>query len=506
MKKIILSAEALILCFTLVFSMTSPVFANDSIRSAIQPSAAGVSISIVRSASTIPASTPMLSSGVVSDGIITYEVKVCAVVTENGVALVNQPVAWSLVTSSTTANITKYDPTTNSAGQAFATVHVRGVSTFTVSVSCNGTTQRQTLSPVQVSTYDSTFWVTYYVTSAEADYNENQTQYVATLNASFKPSFLSDVRLNGSGLALSGRYVKYYGGEYSYQEPTTASQTTPTVGRTIAVDPHYIPMVRRNGQYIRGQVTISDIGSRLAEDTGGGIEAFDIDVYCGVGLESVTEDNGYHTVVFRGTSTTNPTSLEDDFLVLEELTTYYEEPIWYSPNNRYCAYISKTDKLANRHQRALTLENLVTGDTKQFELPLCVRNIENVSFLNDDLIAIEGHVNPNLNTYDVFDIETMEPIKTFYGYGFTVVNNTLYYVQAPQHFSGVRGYNRILSSDGFLIYKSAENVIISDINVVGNTISFKEISIVEGFESVKQCSCNPSIASITSAKGDIYYY
>ena len=86
----------------------------------------------------IPNSTPMLSKGVVQDGIITYQVTVRVRILNSGASYGNKSVSWTTSASSSNVRIKSSDSTTNSAGYTSATFHVRGMEKFPVSVKCAG--------------------------------------------------------------------------------------------------------------------------------------------------------------------------------------------------------------------------------------------------------------------------------------------------------------------------------------------------------------------------------
>lgn len=68
----------------------------------------------------------------------------------------------------------------------------------------------------------------------------------------------------------------------------TASGTTPTVGRTVGVNPKLIPYGTR--------LQIGDVDTYVAEDTGGGIGWNHIDVFCGNHQEALNAGVGYYDV------------------------------------------------------------------------------------------------------------------------------------------------------------------------------------------------------------------
>ena len=93
----------------------------------------------------IPNSTPMLSKGVVQDGIITYQVTVRVRILNSGASYGNKSVSWTTSASSSNVRIKSSDSTTNSAGYTSATFHVRGMEKFPVSVKCAGLESKKTI-------------------------------------------------------------------------------------------------------------------------------------------------------------------------------------------------------------------------------------------------------------------------------------------------------------------------------------------------------------------------
>ena len=122
----------------------------------------------------------------------------------------------------------------------------------------------------------------------ESDYSASKVAVSGITDAKFKSDFLADVKMNGTGKADSGKYIHWNGNGYSYiDKPTTATGTEATEGRTIAVDPKYIPRAKVGGRWKRATVNISGIGNRVAEDVGGGIVGYKIDVFMGLGKNTI---------------------------------------------------------------------------------------------------------------------------------------------------------------------------------------------------------------------------
>lgn len=135
--------------------------------------------------------------------------------------------------------------------------------------------------------YESPFYCTGYITCDEKDYSGKNVSVNGISNATFRTDFVDAVKLNGSGRTLGGQFLHYDSRGFSYLAPTTASGTSATEGKTIAVDPYYIPRTVKNGTWKRAIVDIDGIGERRAEDGGSAIKGYHIDVYLGVGKSKV---------------------------------------------------------------------------------------------------------------------------------------------------------------------------------------------------------------------------
>lgn len=468
---------------------------------------AGIDIEVYRSAYNIPDSTPMLSKGIVSDGIITYEIKVGILVTNNGTGYANQSVTWNTTASSSNARFISGDSRTNSKGQAFAYFHVRNLSNLPVRVVCAGVTTNESISVPTDALYNSSFYITYYIVADENDYSGSKTESISGISGLFKPAFLAAVRLNGSGRDTNNRFIKYYNGKYSLESPTTASGTTPTVNKTIAVDSYYIPMVNRSG-WKRGVVDITSTGLRRAEDTGGAIDEFHIDVYAGVGMSSITENNHNSRVLFKGVNTWDSLSnksLNSDENYLEQAEGV--QNIWYSEEGNLCALVSNRDYSNPDGRIQITVLDAEEKNNvlAQLSLSQFALDVVDVTFIDETHIGIESHINPSTNVYEIFDLNTETVDEVYYGYGFTHYDDIIYYVQAPQHFSGISGYNRIITSTGNLVYESPADVTINDdLSVRNASIYFTESDSQSGEKEMQSIGLSNFIPQ--SVNGNIYYY
>lgn len=439
----------------------------------------------------IPNSTPMLSKGVVQDGIITYQVTVRVRILNSGASYGNKSVSWTTSASSSNVRIKSSDSTTNSAGYTSATFHVRGMEKFPVSVKCAGLESKKTIDIGTRATYLSSFKITQYITAKESDYSGNKIS-VSGLTGKYKSAFLNDVKVQGSGVGDDGRYIKYYAGKFSYNKPTTALGTTPTVGTTIAVDPYYVPCVIRNGAAKKGHVEITGIGRRIAEDTGGAIKNFDIDVYMGVGRSSLKGIDGSYRVRFMGVNSwgNSGTGIKSSNISQDEHGIVLDEPSCHSVDGQYMAYVSDIDYSKPNSVTVSVVDNLGKANDSEpikFELSQSALSVDDMN-INSDILAVTGHINPSLQIYQRFDIPNQKLLSEYYGYGFIETEYGLFYVQAPQHFSGKSGHCRILNEDGRVLYESPDNVTIRDLRVSGDSLFFDELDLDTGNMSEKNIS------------------
>ena len=388
---------------------------------------------------------------------------------------------------------------------------MRNLASLPVRAVCAGVTTNTSIEVPTEQLYNSSFYITYYIVADENDYPGSKTESIPGVSGLFKPQFLAALRLNGSGRDTSNRYLSYYGGTYSLQNPTTASGTTPTVGQTIAVDPFYIPMVNRSG-WKRGAVDIMTTGLRRAEDTGGAIDDFHIDVYVGVGMSNVTENNHNSAVLFKGVNTwgsfSNSSYSAENYWNEADLAAEKSvKTVWNSENEELCAFVSIKDYTNSESRIEVTVaETTETNNAiSRLSLSTFALNLIDVTFINDSLIGIESYINPSTNVYEIFDLNTGTVVDVYYGHGFTHYGDTIYYIQSPQHFSGIRGKNRILTSTGILVYESDADVTISaTLDIKNDNIYFMENNSANGEKEMRNIKiCN----NIMQPKGEeVYYY
>lgn len=171
---------------------------------------------------------------------------------------------------------------TNSAGQASATIETRDQSTQS---RATPTTPGifTSIIPAQISwlpaDYESSFLVTCYGVALETDHMDEPSQTnVCGLppENSYKTGFIKDTKVQGTGLTASGKYIHYNTGTGCFNSetcPRTATGVCAIDGTTIAVDPNIIPR--------RSTVNVAILGERKAQDGGGWIDGYHIDDFMG---------------------------------------------------------------------------------------------------------------------------------------------------------------------------------------------------------------------------------
>lgn len=434
----------------------------------------------------IPDKSQVLSEGVVKDGKITYEVTVQVQVKKNGANYSNKAVTWSTTASLNNTRIVSKDTRTNASGIATATFHVYGIDKLPVTISCDGMNSSKTIDFGTKATYLSNFTLTEYITCYEGDsIYTGQKVSKPGLSGTYKQDFLADVVRNGSGKGEDGKWIQCYKGVYSHTAPTTATMTTPKAGQTIASDPYYIPCVYRSG-YLRGYVDILDgVGKRIAEDTGDAIKGHRIDLYTGIGRASLTRKDGSYRVLFCGVNNwgkdaVRPTSVDDMPMEIDTVDVSpdtLKPTMCQSDDGKYTAYVSNVDLTKSdsitiaisrkNREEATILDEEIALDS----MALSVSSME----INGDTLVTIGNVNPSLQVYEEFSLLSNELLRKLYGYAFTQVGSKIFYVQAPQHFSGKSGTDRILDDEGNIYYESPENVSIrNELLLQGERLIFTE--------------------------------
>lgn len=287
----------LTIVLTLVLSIINPI------TSFAAPTP--ITISLTYSYQTIPTSSSQTGVKLVTGGEVLYKVRVQASVTSHS-GLIGKYLTFS---NPNTTNVKKVgtESSISPSYSTIATYEVRGVQSFSITASINDTnftgSTTKTITNVLGATYDSGFYCTCYNTPDEKDFSGTRNTTASGITGQYKSSFLAAVKLNGSGWSMDSTWIRYNAStdKYSFTAPTTATGSTPVKGKTIAVDWDYIP--RLSNPKKLGTVNIAGVGKRLAEDSGGAINQYDIDIYMGTGNSWSSDpicNNATRTVTYLG--------------------------------------------------------------------------------------------------------------------------------------------------------------------------------------------------------------
>ncbi len=178
--------------------------------------------------------------------------------------------------------------------------------------------------------------------------------------------------------------------------------------------------------------------------------------------------------------------------------------VWYSSDQTRYGYVIN-DLASGSLQIGIsdTGTERNSADDMVLELPVVAKSVNDVSFIDACRVGVLSHVNPSTDGYFIWDLESGLLTECYYGYGFTTSGDTIYYIQAPQHFSGMLGFNRILTNRGELLYESDENVIIlPSLTISGNEIGFSERNILTDQTNENICSTLSAIRT----DGNAGYY
>ncbi len=448
----------------------------------------------------IPTTTSIFYPGITSGGMVVHELAVSAQVVNslNGRPYQGTTVDW--LTGSRFAGALFSSTKTNTSGIATAKFHLRTMEPVTITASYGNASKTITVYPVVRARYESPFLITHYFTALEDDYSGSKVSATG-VSGTYKSDFLRTVKMEGWGISSNGQGIGYWGGSYHLGEPSSWLNTPLEEGRSIAVDPNYIPLMRSGP--IRGTVDIASVGLREADDTGGAITGYHIDVYTGVGKASMPSSSSYNSnVTYIGNNSwssfrNQPISLEEDMADFTQGFGSIPEVqnTWYSADKTRCAYIK--DDLTSRN-----IEVVIESErgTTNIEMSASIKCIYDIDFIGVDRVGVLGHINPDTDAYLIFDTTTGKLMEEYYGYGFTTKGETIYYVQAPQHFNGISGHRRILSSNGVLLYESSENSsILANIEVIGDEIRFYERDLSTGELSSHVCNVSSAMYSVGNA-------
>lgn len=133
-----------------------------------------------------------------------------------------------------------------------------------------------------------------------------------------------------------------------------------------------------------------------------------------------------------------------------------------SPNGTMQAYLRLNDPNETIFDDVIVV-NKETGKARVLSLEnVLYTTVLSIEWLNDDMIAFKGHVNPSLDVYIVFNPETGERLRENDGVGFTwdTELSHVYYSLPQPHFSNVRGKDKIIEDAETEIYESDADAII----------------------------------------------
>jgi hypothetical protein len=157
-----------------------------------------------------------------------------------------------------------------------------------------------------------------------------------------------------------------------------------------------------------------------------------------------------------------------------------------SPNLGKIAFVDKMN-LSNPIWGIIQIIDLKSGEISSIPLAENYANaFENVEWVDDNTVAITGHVNPSLCTYEIYDINKAVRKNIYYGIGFmwNKAKSRLYYTIPAPHFANVdKGKNTIVNQDGDVLYQSSSNVMIlsgSSLSNDDSKIAFFEDDLTSG--------------------------
>jgi hypothetical protein len=149
-----------------------------------------------------------------------------------------------------------------------------------------------------------------------------------------------------------------------------------------------------------------------------------------------------------------------------------------APDGKKIAYLVNSNRLEQKFDH-MYVENIQASEPK-------ILSLENISYtcglkiewINNNIIAFTGHVNPSLDVYVVFNSDSGKRILEYYGIGFKRDKSNLhtYYTLPQPHFSDTLGNDKIYE-DNNIIYESDKSTNILGgpaINEEGNKFVFFE--------------------------------
>ncbi len=241
----------------------------------------------------------------VENGKILYESTLT--ITSTNIQTGNPVIGLSIEVHSDRVEDTIIQPSepTNDRGETKARIETRekGIAEITASTNDADVSSLPTEIEFGTANYEKDFRITGYIIADENDFSGPTVTDPCGLTGTYYRTFLYSRRgvlMQGSGRTSDGRYIQIdwllgdpQGVNTCFREvdfPTTASGDPLEPMVTIAADPNIIPL--------GSDVFIEGIGTRTAQDTGGAITGYCIDVYVGIGQAAMDDwENILHSTV-----------------------------------------------------------------------------------------------------------------------------------------------------------------------------------------------------------------
>lgn len=244
-------------------------------------------------------------NNLVSQGKVLYQAKYTITAkNEKGKAVSGKAVKCTV--SGSGASVYSCDGKTNASGKAVIKIRKRAHGDITLKVTVGAKTKSFNSTIEKPVSYENGFKLTVYYTPVESEYTGSKVSATG-VTGKYRSDFLNDVKMEGYGKTESGSYIGYFSGKYSKSDkPLSCTGTGLKKEKTVAVDNTIIPRYKDNGIWQRATLSIHGLPYyRCAEDNGGGITGYHIDVYAGVGKKAYNNlrksiASSAYTVTYQG--------------------------------------------------------------------------------------------------------------------------------------------------------------------------------------------------------------
>ena len=245
------------------------------------------------------------ANNLVSEGKVLYQAKYTITAkNEKGGAASGKSVTCTV--SGSGASVYSCDEKTNASGKAVIKIRKRAHGDITLNIKVGAKTKSFSSTIVKPVLYKRQFEVTVYYTPDEKEYSGSKTT-ASGVSGKYRSDFLTAVKMEGYGRTDSGSYIGYENGKFSISDkPLSCSGTTLTKEKSVAVDNYYIPRYNDNGTWKRATLSIHGLSYyRRAEDSGGDINGYHIDVYAGIGKTAYNNlckaiGSSLYTITYQG--------------------------------------------------------------------------------------------------------------------------------------------------------------------------------------------------------------